>query len=248
MHFKSIILLASFVASATAHATVYGAWVNGVFQGDGRNAYIRSPPNNNPVKDLKSSAMACNVNNRVVPKTLSVKAGDKFTFEWYHSSRNDDIIASSHKGPVLVYIAPASSNGGGAVWTKIFEDTYTSNWGVDRLIAAHGQHSVIIPNIPAGDYLLRAELVTLHEADALYSQNPIRGVQLYMSCAQIKVTSSGSLQLPGGTSFPGSYTDSTPGIQWNIYLGGGAPSQYKAPGPAVWSGSAGGSIGQVGNA
>jgi cellulase len=88
-----------------------------------------------------------------------------------------------------------------------------------------------------------------------------------MSCAQIKVTSSGSLQLPGGTSLPGkhypigpfvlmlnrnfslgSYTDSTPGIQWNIYLGGGDPKQYKAPGPAVWSGSAGGSIGQVGNA
>jgi cellulase len=60
----------------------------------------------------------------------------------------------------LVYIAPASSNGAGNVWTKIFEDTYTSNWGVDRLIAAHGQHSVIIPNIPAGDYLLRGKPIT----------------------------------------------------------------------------------------
>ncbi|KAF5373265.1 hypothetical protein D9615_007473 [Tricholomella constricta] len=248
MQLKSIVVLASFIAAATAHATVYGAWINGVFQGDGRNTYIRSPPNNNPVKDLKSSAMACNVNNRVVPKTLSVKSGDKFTFEWYHSSRNDDIIASSHKGPVQVYIAPASSNGQGAVWTKLFHDSYSGNWGVDRLISSRGQHSVIIPNVPAGDYLLRAEIVALHEADSLYTQNPIRGVQLYMSCAQIKVTSSGSQSLPGGTSFPGSYVDSTPGIQWNIYDPMKNPSQYVTPGPSVWSGSSGGSIGQVGNA
>ncbi|GLB41733.1 putative glycoside hydrolase family 61 protein [Lyophyllum shimeji] len=230
MQFKAVVVLASFVAAVTAHTTVYGAWINGVFQGDGRNNYIRSPPNNNPVKDLASSAMACNVNNRVVPRTLSVKAGDKFTFEWYHSTRNDDIIAASHHGPVLVYIAPASSNGQGPVWTKIFQD------------------SVIIPDIPAGDYLLRAELVALHEADALYSQNPIRGVQLYMSCAQIRVTSNGSQSLPGGTSFPGSYTDSTPGIQWNIYDTTKSPTQYVPPGPSVWSGSAGGSVGQVGNA
>lgn len=41
MQLKSIVLLASFVAGAMAHATVYGAWINGVFQGDGRNAYVR---------------------------------------------------------------------------------------------------------------------------------------------------------------------------------------------------------------
>jgi hypothetical protein len=78
-------------------------------RGDGRNSYIRSPPNNNPVKDLSSSAMACNVNNRAVSKTLSVKAGDKYTCEWYHDSRSDDIIASSHKGPgklVETFLSP----------------------------------------------------------------------------------------------------------------------------------------------
>jgi hypothetical protein len=36
-----------------------------------------------------------------------------------------------------------------------------------------------IPNIPAGDYLLRAEIIGLHEADALYSQNSARGAQFY---------------------------------------------------------------------
>ncbi|KAF8661362.1 hypothetical protein AX16_001456 [Volvariella volvacea WC 439] len=255
MKFLTFYYLAAFVASVSAHCTVWGVWVNGVDQGDGRNTYIRSPPNNNPVKDLKSSALACNVNNRgrnpglesIVPRSVSVRAGDLFTFEWYHDIRNDDIIAASHHGPVAVYIAPASSSGSGPVWTKIFEDAWDGTWGVDRLITAHGQHSVIIPDIPAGDYLIRAEIVALHEADALYSQNPLRGAQLYMSCVQITVTSNGSLSLPGGTSFPGSYTDSTPGIQFNLYLGGPPPSTYVAPGPAVWSGAAGGFIGLVGN-
>jgi lytic cellulose monooxygenase (C1-hydroxylating) len=43
--------------------------------------YIRSPPNNNPVKDLSGSDVACNVNNVAVPKTLNVASGDVITFE-----------------------------------------------------------------------------------------------------------------------------------------------------------------------
>lgn len=60
----TLVALAAFVSTVAAHTTVWGVWVNGVDQGDGRDQYIRSPPNNNPVKDLTTSAMACNVNNR----------------------------------------------------------------------------------------------------------------------------------------------------------------------------------------
>ena len=56
--------LSTLVASVTAHTLVWGVWVNGVDQGDGRNIYIRSPPNNNPVVNLTDPAMACNVDNR----------------------------------------------------------------------------------------------------------------------------------------------------------------------------------------
>lgn len=59
----AIAALLSLISCAAAHTTVWGVLVNGVDQGDGRNIYIRSPPNNNPVKDLTSAAMACNVNN-----------------------------------------------------------------------------------------------------------------------------------------------------------------------------------------
>ncbi|KAG9081850.1 hypothetical protein FRC07_014398, partial [Ceratobasidium sp. 392] len=227
MKFSTLTFSLLSAAFVSAHTTVYGVWLNGVFQGDGRNNYIRSPPNNNPVKDINSSAMSCNVNNRAVSKYLSVKSGDTLTFEWYHNSRNDDIIDKSHKGPVQVYIAPASSNGSGNVWVKLFSAKGSgSNWAVNQVIATHGQHSVKIPNIAAGQYLLRAEMIALHEADVSYQSNPARGAQHYMSCVQIAVTSSGSV-LPSGVAFPGAYTYSTPGIVYNVYTG--SADGYTAP-------------------
>lgn len=48
-----------------------------------------------------------------------------------------------------------------------------------------------------------AEIIALHEANVAYTDNPVRGAQLYMNCVQVQVTSSGSLSLPAGTSFPG---------------------------------------------
>ncbi|KAJ1301216.1 hypothetical protein OPQ81_003626 [Rhizoctonia solani] len=154
-------------------------------------------------------------------------------------------IRSPPSNYVVVYIAPTSSNGAGNVWVKLFQEGYNGNWAVDKIIATHGQHSIKIPNIAAGQYLLRPELITLHEADTAYSSNPLRGVQLYMSCIQIEVVTNGSA-LPSGVAFPGTYKYSDPGIVFNLYES--SPSSYVVPGPAVWSGSAGGSISQVGTA
>jgi cellulase len=82
---KTFITLAlALAACVSAHTTVYGLWVNDVFQGDGRNLYVRSPPSNSPVKDVSLTAINCNVDNRQVTKSVSVKSGDKLTFEWYH--------------------------------------------------------------------------------------------------------------------------------------------------------------------
>lgn len=55
---------------------------------------------------------------------------------------------------VQVWMVPAS----GTSWTKIFSDSYNGgSWAVARLIQSRGQHSVNIPNVPAGDYLLRGK-------------------------------------------------------------------------------------------
>jgi lytic cellulose monooxygenase (C1-hydroxylating) len=90
---------------------------------------------------------------------------------------------------------------------------------------------------------LLAEVIAHHESNTRFTQNRNRGAQFYPSCVQIRVTSSGSKKLPGGATFPGTYTDAEPGIHFDLYTASAA--SYKAPGPSVWSEATGGSIGRV---
>jgi cellulase len=94
----------------------------------------------------------------------------------------------------MAYIAPTSSNGAGDVWVKLAEDGYSgSTWAVDTLIANKGKYDFTIPSVLApGDYLLRGEIIALHEADVAYNVNSARGAQFYMECVQVTVTGSGS--------------------------------------------------------
>ncbi|KAF8756653.1 Glycoside hydrolase family 18 protein [Rhizoctonia solani] len=235
MKFSTIAAVLASAGAAMAHAKVRAVFVNGVDQGNGENSYIRSPPNNSPVKDLSSDDIICNVNNAAVPKTLEVTAGDQITFEWSHDNRNDDIIDASHKGPALVYVAPTSSNGQGNVWVKLYQEVYpTTNGSVSHI-------TVTVPDLEAGEYLFRPELVTLHEADTAFNVNSARGVQLYMECIQFKVTSSGSVKLPAGIDLKKSYTYSDKGLVYNLY--NEDAKTYVAPGGAVSSIAVAGQLG-----
>lgn len=44
MQLSALVVLASCVATVMAHTTVWGVWINGVSQGDGRNNYVRLTP------------------------------------------------------------------------------------------------------------------------------------------------------------------------------------------------------------
>ncbi|KAF2457585.1 glycosyl hydrolase family 61-domain-containing protein [Lineolata rhizophorae] len=219
MKVTALLSLAAAIPLARAHATVMAIFVNDVDQGlgNGADGYIRSPANNSPVVDVTSSDMTCNVNNSPVPKTIQVKAGDV-----------DDIIDPSHVGPVMTYIAPTSSNGEGDVWVKLAEDGFDSEWAVERLRANGGKHSITVPDIEAGEYLLRPEIIALHEA---FFEG---GAQLYMECVQIEITTSGSVALPEGVAIPGAYFATDPGIFFDLYNGF---SSYPIPGPDVWDGT-----------
>ena len=91
--------------------------------------YIRSPPNTDPVKDLASPALACNVKGGTpVPSFVPVAAGDTLAFEWFRISRGDDIIDPSHSGPIITWIAPyTTGDGTGAIWSKIDEEGYDAS-------------------------------------------------------------------------------------------------------------------------
>lgn len=100
------------------------------------------------------------------------------------------------------------------------------------MIANKGKHSITVPDLAAGEYLLRPEIIALHEGDRS------GGAQFYMECVQIKVTSAGAKTLPAGVAIPGTYTATDPGILFNLYSG--SITSYPIPGPAVWDGASGG--------
>ncbi|KAK0714089.1 glycosyl hydrolase family 61-domain-containing protein, partial [Lasiosphaeria miniovina] len=234
----ALVLAASKVS---AHTTMFSVQVDGADQGDGRNVYIRSPPNNSPVKDLASPDLVCNVNGgRAVSSFVKAAAGATLTFEWFHDNRNDDIIDGTHKGPIITYIAPfTATNGAQSIWTKIAEDGFdsaTKLWAIDKLKSNAGKNSFVLPaSIAPGQYLVRQEIIALHESDATFNVNPARGAQFYPSCVQVEVTGSGTVVPSDNFNFNTGYTYSDPGIAFNLYA---AFTSYTIPGPKVFSGAA----------
>ncbi|KAJ4290880.1 hypothetical protein N0V90_010076 [Kalmusia sp. IMI 367209] len=237
---------------AAAHATFQSFVIDGTDQGQHKG--VQTPSNaNNPILDVTSSSMTCNGGSSTDVDFIEVTGGQEITLQWHHndgastSGDNDEPIAASHKGPVMVYLAPAESNGEGAVWVKLQEDGLTgSTWGVDNFITNKGQIKVTLPDLAAGEYLIRPEIIALHEASTQGK------AQFYNGCGQIKVTSSGSASLPSGVDMTKAYSATDPGVLCNIY--GGAVSctadgsaGYEIPGPAVWDGasSSGGNSGST---
>ncbi|KAI9898144.1 hypothetical protein N3K66_006504 [Trichothecium roseum] len=236
---SKILSAVAMAATVSAHATMYGVWVNGEDQGSGRDVYIRTPPSNSPVKDLSSADIACNVNGATAaPEFVSAAAGDTLSFEWQHDNRGDDIIDGSHKGPIITWIAAYddTKDGTGAVWTKIAEDGYDgSEWAVDRIRANGGKQDFVLPeSLAAGKYLVRQEIIAQHESDKSYAEDPNRGAQFYPSCVQVDVTGGGGAVPDQQFDFNTDYTYQDPGIVFNLY---GSFDSYPIPGPDVWTGS-----------
>jgi len=226
----SILVSAAITARlVSGHAYVWGISINGNDMGRGDQAgYIRKVHNNDPIKDVKSQDMTCNKNNGPARTSMNIKGGDKVTIEWAHNNRGDDIIAGSHKGPVQVFLAENKGNLKGPVFTKVASEAFTGGqWATDKLIRNKGKHSFTFPHVPAGEYIIRPEIVALHEG------NRQGGAQLYMACIQVKVASGSGAKLPGGLSFPGSYSANDPGILFNVY--DKPMKRYIAPGGALKS-------------
>ncbi|KAJ2706490.1 hypothetical protein FB645_001497 [Coemansia sp. IMI 203386] len=248
--FVSVLALAATLASSVnAHTYLSKLNIAGTQYDEG--VCIRPYPANRnfPVKDPNSTDLTCGAGgvSQQAAKNCPVNAGDKITVEWHHDndSASDDVIDVSHLGPCLVYMAPLESNGSGNVWFKIFEDGYdaaSGKWCVNKIRDNGGKLDITVPaDIKAGDYLLRTEVIALHESDTDYAANPARGSQYYPNCAQISVAGDGSA-VPQGYAIPGIYKSNDPGIVFNLYS---SYSSYPIPGPPVYvAGSGNGGEGE----
>ncbi|KAI5119067.1 hypothetical protein M0805_001526 [Coniferiporia weirii] len=231
--------LALLAGSASAHTIFQEVYVNGVDQG--HLVGLRDPDYDGPITDVTSDDLICNGGpnplTHLSPVVISAPAGAEITAEWHHTLTSAgtgdpaDPIDPSHKGPLISYLAAipdaTQSDVTGLKWFKIYEDGLdSSGWGVDRLIANAGKVTFTLPScIPAGQYLLRHEIIALHAAESY------PGAQFYMECAQLEITGGGSTQ-PATVSFPGAYAGSDPGITIDIYQ---TLTNYTVPGPAVFS-------------
>jgi hypothetical protein len=206
-----------------------------------------------PVNDLESSAMACGMSEGLEPqrfltntkyftgydgtvgvaRVCTANRASQLTFQFreYADNSYPGALDPSHKGPCAVYMKSVQSAiddpAVGAGWFKIWDEGYdskTSQWCTEKLIANDGYLSVDIPDdLAGGYYLVRPELLALHQADKT-PPNP----QFYVGCAQIFLNSTGAAHPAQTVSIPGYVTINDPSVLFNIYT---PKWPYPMPGP-----------------
>ena len=200
---------------------------------------MRAPNQNNPTQDVMSSDMTCGKVALTSKEVITIAPGDKVGSWWQHviggaqmPNDADNPIAKSHHGPITAWLAKVDDSATASVssslaWFKIAEDSYdvsSKKWAVDKMADNKGWSFFTMPKcIAPGNYLLRVELLALHSA---YSS---RGCQFYVSCANIKVTGSGTFTPSTTYKIPGVYQQDDPSIKVNIYGKSGNPDNNNQP-------------------
>ncbi|KAL8943039.1 MAG: hypothetical protein Q9216_001327 [Gyalolechia sp. 2 TL-2023] len=241
---NSLLGAAALFGAATAHTTFTNFFVDGAPQGDGTCVRMSNniPEATFPIRPITSQDMACGVNgNKGVARICPANSGSQLTFnfrDWPDGSQPGS-LDKSHMGPCSIYMkkvdnAAADNNAAGPGWFKIFEEDYDNSsgkWCTEKIMANNGKLSVNLPTDMAGGYyLVRPELLALHEAD----KSP-PDPQFYVGCAQIFLQSSGSSVPKDTVSIPGHVSMQDKAMTFNIWTAKGqisfpqfGPSTYKS--------------------
>lgn len=239
------IALAVLGTGAYGHTLFTNFFVDGADQGDAVCVRMTNHTQNAtaPLPDITSPDMACGVNGETaVSRTCPANAGSSIAFEyrsWPDASRPGSIDAS-HKGPCAVYmkkVDDATKNGtaAGDGWFKVFSEDYdstTSQWCTEKIITNNGHLAFLLPSgLEGGDYLLRSELLALHQADKTPADP-----QFYIGCAQIFMNSTGTAVPSDTASIPGyvNMQDNKAAMTFNIWKQPMA-LPYPSFGPTVYS-------------
>lgn len=243
MLFRTVIATLAAVAGVSAHGfvdkvTVGGKTFSGPLPFSKNNAAspIRKITTTFPITSANDANMNCGIGAVPAAQVAAANPGDKVTLSW-KSGENKNWGHSI--GPIMTYLAqvPAGQtadkfNTRNAKFFKIDQTGQTGGAGtgwVQAGIKGGKTYTLTLPSdLPAGDYIMRHELIALHFAQKK------DGAQFYPSCIQLRV--GGGSNAPKAisaqtVSFPGGYTANdkslfVPDLFKNNFV-------YTFPGPPV---------------
>lgn len=239
---KALLLAAAACGVATAHTSFTNFFVDKAPMGDGTCVRMSHdiPKATWPIRPVTSQDMACGVNgDKGVARICPANSGSELTFnfrDWPDGSQPGS-LDKSHMGPCSVYMkkvdnSAADNNAAGPGWFKIFEEDYdnsTGQWCTSKIMANDGKLSVNMPtDLAGGYYLVRPELLALHEADKTPADP-----QFYVGCAQIFLQSSGTSVPKDTVSIPGYVNMQAPAMTFGVW---NTPKQFSFPqfGPSTY--------------
>ncbi|GAB1524270.1 hypothetical protein RhiTH_007423 [Rhizoctonia solani] len=243
MLFRTVIATLAAVAGVSAHGyidkvTIGGKTFSGPYPFSNKNAAspIRKITTTFPITSANDVNMNCGIDAAPAAQVAAANPGDKVTFSW-KSGQNKNWGHSI--GPIMTYLAqvPAGQTADKfdtrkAKFFKIDQTGQTGGAGtgwVQASIKGGKTYTTTLPNdLPAGDYIIRHELIALHFAQKK------DGAQFYPGCVQIRV--GGGSNAPKAisaqtVSFPGGYTENDKSLFVpNLFKGNFV---YPFPGPQV---------------
>lgn len=178
------------VVSYTIDGTVYPGFTG--FSPDSSPDTIQFQwPDYNPTLDVTDEKMRCN-GGTSAELSAPIAAGSNITATWGQWTHS--------QGPVMVWMYKcdgdfgSSCTGEGKGWFKIDQmgltsgtDLNSNNWATDIVVKTLEWSSKVPTNLAPGNYLIRHELLALHQANT---------PQFYAECAQVVVSGSGSDSVP----------------------------------------------------
>lgn len=197
---------------------------------------IRLVNTNSPVQGANNPFLNCGQDAQFASLVGNANPGSQLEILWV--GEIDGSCNWPHDtGPIMHYMAECDGScltydSTNAEWFKISElgfEADGSTWYQANLMSGVPANVTIPNTLAPGNYLLRSEIISLHNAMTL------GGAQFYPSCIQLQI---GGSQTEGPMSseectFPGGYSDDDPGILIpNIF---NTPYEYIFPGPPVAS-------------
>lgn len=171
-------------------------------------------PDFNPVESCTDPMIMCNGGTDADTSAPAVP-GDEVSATWSQWTHA--------QGPVIVWMYKcegdfSACDGSGSGWFKIDESGFSgdgvevfldteepSGWGIAELVGGDKSWTSTIPDLAPGNYLIRHELIALHQANS---------PQFYAECAQIELGGSGT-GVPDSSylaAIPGYCSDDDPNI------------------------------------